>query len=292
MDDISSNVCPPQIKIKHRNEFLNFGSKGGMNESVTSTGCTALVLVNGATLLHDNELRWVQRAWKLFDIIICADGGTNRLYDASVTEEDRASMIPHHIIGDLDSAREEALAYYKNKGTIVTKNPNQDNTDLEKSLDLLCELRRNSSCSRSSPHSSTSSVKDSKMNVVVMGAFGGRFDQEMANCNCLFNYSNEYESMVLLGDGNCVTFLRGGTDIEHVIEMIPGLEGPGCALLPIGGTATSVTTSGLKWDVNNTTLRFGGLVSSSNRAADGNDVGGTISVKTSHPILWSCDLVL
>lgn len=283
---LSAEKRPSSLKAVHRNNFLKFGSGSGASDSA-STCPTALVVVNGAALLQDGELKWTQRAWDSFDVKVCADGGSNRLYDAFETEEARASMIPDHIIGDLDSAREEVQAYYRSKGTTVTKKPSQDNMDLEKSLDLLCELQANPPSS-----SSLSSYGSAKMKVVVMGAFGGRFDQEMANCNCLFKYIDKFEGLVLLGGGNCATLLSGGKEVEHLIEMIPGFEGPGCSLLPIGSTASSVTTSGLNWDVDDIPLHFGGLVSSSNRAAKDNEIGGTISIKTSHPLIWSCDLAL
>ena len=87
-----------------------------------------------------------------------------------------------------------------------------------------------------------------------------------------------------------MTLLCGGSDVKHVITMIPGKEGPGCSLLPLGGPVRNVTTTGLQWDVHDAPMRFGGLVSSSNRAADAES--GLITVCTSEPLVWSCDLAL
>lgn len=290
-----------KVIVRHRNDFLKFGNTGiGSKDGGDPGGSensekTALVVVNGKGLLHADEIGWMKRAWASFHVKVCADGGSNRLHDAFRTEEERGTMLPDHIIGDLDSARDEVLAYYRGKGVTVIEVPNQDNMDLEKSLDLLCELQsgaREEGKILCDDGTTDSSNANRKMKVVVIGAFGGRFDQEMANCNCLFRYLDRFESMVLLGAGNSVTLLKGGTEVEHLIEMIPGIEGPGCSLLPIGNHASSVTTSGLHWDVEDCPFHFGGMVSSSNKAAKEKEGGGVISVKTSHPLIWSCDLVL
>ena len=62
------------------------------------------------------------------------------------------------------------------------------------------------------------------------------------------------------------------------------LEGPTCGLIPIGHRCQSITTTGLKWNLNNTTLEFGGVVSTSNAMEDDVD---KITVTTSDPILWT-----
>lgn len=58
--------------------------------------------------------------------------------------EDRDLFIPDYIMvfleevsdvqGDFDSAHEDILKYYESKGTTLLKDPNQDNTDLDKCL--------------------------------------------------------------------------------------------------------------------------------------------------------------
>lgn len=280
-----------KVVVRHRNDFLKFGKSGfvqpsreALESEHSENTKTALVVVNGRELLDEGEVGWIKRAWSSFDTKVCADGGSNRLHDSIKTDQDRGTMLPDHIIGDLDSARDEVLSYYRDKGVTITEVPSQDNMDLEKSLDLLCALQ--------SAEGEDGTQGTKRMTVVVVGAFGGRFDQEMANCNCLFTYLDRFESVVLLGAGNSVTLLKGGAEVEHLIEMVPGIEGPGCSLLPIGSHASSVTTSGLHWDVQDCPFHFGGLVSSSNRAAKEKQDGGVISVKTSHPLIWSCDLAL
>ena len=129
--------------------------------------------------------------------------------------------------------------------------------------------------------------------MVVFGAFGGRFDQEIANCNTLYTYKDKFESIVLLGGGNSATLLEGGKHLEHRIRMVPGKEGPGCALLPLGSPVDSADSTGLKWNLTNHALAIGGLVSSSNRAeVDQDGKMAEVVVRASSHLLWSCDLRL
>ena len=76
------------------------------------------------------------------DVVACADGGANRLYDAFEDDEERASSVPGFILGDLDSIKPEVEFYYRSLGTNVTKLEDQDYNDLEKSLNFLLDLAR------------------------------------------------------------------------------------------------------------------------------------------------------
>jgi thiamine pyrophosphokinase len=61
--------------------------------------------------------------WNECSKVVCADGGSNRLYDGianefkhaneSQIEEIRKIYCPHFIIGDLDSIRPEVAEFYK-----------------------------------------------------------------------------------------------------------------------------------------------------------------------------------
>lgn len=97
----------------------------------------------------------------------------------------------------------------------------------------------------------------------------------------LFKYANRFDRLLLLSEGNFAQLLPPG---RHHITLHPSLEGPGthCGLIPIGNPCRSITTSGLRWDMQQAHLAFGGMVSSCN-VLD-ND---KIEIETSDFVLWT-----
>ncbi len=67
-------------------------------------------------------------------LVVCADGGSNRLFDAFSDERERAKYKPQVIIGDMDSVRPDVRTFYESTGTQVIKIDDQNNTDFEKSI--------------------------------------------------------------------------------------------------------------------------------------------------------------
>mmetsp|Transcript_10204 Transcript_10204/g.17560 ORF Transcript_10204/g.17560 Transcript_10204/m.17560 type:complete len:216 (-) Transcript_10204:719-1366(-) len=78
--------------------------------------------------------------WGQARVHICADGGTNRLYDDlplflpdQDPEEVRLRHVPEVITGDLDSIRKEVLQFYVNLGSVlIDKSLDQDTNDFGK----------------------------------------------------------------------------------------------------------------------------------------------------------------
>ena len=64
----------------------------------------ALVVLNNG--LGTEPMPLFRRIWDSSQLRICADGGANRLYDGTPSEE-RHRLIPDAIKGDLDSIRPE-----------------------------------------------------------------------------------------------------------------------------------------------------------------------------------------
>lgn len=204
-----------------------------------------------------------------FETVICADGGANRLYDAlSFDEDKRGRFTPLFIKGDLDSLRPEVATFYESKGCELLRDPDQDNNDLEKCLALAV------------------SVSSSEQPIVVYGAFGGRFDQQMSAFHSLALFRDK--RIVLVGDGN-LAFLLHGENVQHDIALVEGKEGPGCALIPLYGPCKEVTTEGLKWNLQGQALAFGQLVSTSNEVQGGS---ASVRVKTSNDLVWVCSVSL
>lgn len=73
--------------------------------------------------------------------------------------------------------------------------------------------------------------------------------------------------------------LSAGHHQIHIPEKVKKLW---CSLVPL--EATTVTTTGLKWNLTSHTMHFGGIVSTSNKYDSTSDV---VKITTDHPLLWS-----
>ena len=139
----------------------------------------------------------------------------------------------------------------------------------------------------------------------IYGGFGGRFDQEMACINALLAWGKKDSfrktSFALYNEETCALLLRASPVVNQIRIMFPDDsyscraddsvsvmvgEGPTCGLVPIFGRCETVTTSGLKWNLDGDTSEFGGLVSTSNRVMD-----EVVSVKSSQPLIFTAEIV-
>lgn len=72
-------------------------------------------------------------------------------------------------------------------------------------------------------------------------------------------------------------------NVHHSIVSNP--HSKWCSLIPIGNPCT-VTTTGLKWNLTNDKLEFGGIISSSNEF---NFSEKLVTVVPNNTLLWSLD---
>ncbi|KAH6813967.1 thiamine pyrophosphokinase1 [Perilla frutescens var. frutescens] len=242
------------------------------NPSADADGGAALTYV--LIVLNRNLPRFTPLLWKNAQIRICADGGANRLYDElPLLFPDEAALAirkrykPDVIKGDMDSVREEVLGFYKDLGTeVVDASHDQDTTDLHKCIVYIRDLPN---------------LKDQNICILVAGALGGRFDHEVGNINvlCLFSSTR----IVLLSDDCLIQLLPSSH--QHEIHVQTTIEGPHCGLVPIGGPSKSSTTTGLQWNLSDTEMRFGGLISTSNVVTE-----EIVTVRSDSDLLWTISL--
>ena len=162
----------------------------------------------------------------------------------------------------------------KDKKCTIEKDPNQDNNDLDKALIALRKMQNK--------------IKtDSPFQTRVCSAFGGRFDQTMASIQALIRHQSHWNhtstTITMYTEETCAMLLEPG--ILHKIHRNSNIEGPHCGLIPIGQRCEFVKTNGLEWNLDNNSLEFGGLVSTSNRI-----IGDEVTVLCSHPLLWTMEL--
>ncbi len=166
--------------------------------------------------------RVVQSWLRAGDRLICADGGARHAL--------ALGLRPALVVGDLDSLDEIAQAQLRALGARFVVYPSaKDETDLELALLL--------------------AVQEGATEIVVMGGFGGRLDQTIANVLLLTLPQLESVSARLV-DGSQQAFLvRAEAEIQ-------GQPGDTLSLIPLGGDA-QVCTEGLLYPLRGETLLFG-----------------------------------
>jgi thiamine pyrophosphokinase len=116
--------------------------------------------------------------------------------------------------------------------------------------------------------------------IVAVCSGKGRFDHNMGNINTLFKANFICDiPVILMSERDLQYVIPSGC--RHELLLDTGLEGPHCGLIPVHGAST-VTTSGLRWNLDRQKMEFGGLISTSNEVAS-----VSVSVESDLPILWT-----
>lgn len=145
------------------------------------------------------------------DVVVAADSGLEH----AVTLGLRADVV----VGDFDSVDPAVLAAAEAGGAVVHRHPAaKDHTDLELALRVAADLR--------------------PQRIVVAGGAGGRFDHELGNV------------LLLCSDEFAGVDVDGWVGAAHVTVVrsrrtLHGGPGDLVSLLPVGGPATGVRTTGL-----------------------------------------------
>lgn len=156
------------------------------------------------------------------DLLIAADGGGNALYATGI--------VPAVVIGDFDSLSHTAAAHFAAMGADLRRFPaEKDETDLE--LALLLAVERGAT------------------RIDILGALGGRWDQDLSNVALLALPELVGRRVRLLDTNQEAYLVRDAAEIESRIGDI-------ISLLPLGGAASGITTHGLRYPLHDATLPF------------------------------------
>jgi thiamine pyrophosphokinase len=180
------------------------------------------------------DARWLADA----DLVVAVDGGA-----AWLTSIGRR---PDALVGDLDSVDPALVAVLEDAGVAIERHAtDKDASDTALGLDY---VRR---------HGASEAV--------VIGAFGGpRLDHEVANVLLLgLDPAAIGLDLRLVRGGAQLRCLRAGQRLS--IDARPSLL---VSLLPIGGDADGVTTSGLRYPLHDERLPLGSTRGLSNEVVD------------------------
>ncbi len=163
---------------------------------------------------------------KGFTTIICADGGANSAKKIGIT--------PDYIIGDLDSVSTRTLKYFDGKSNIIKYN-RQNDTDVEKSLKFAIEKKFNE--------------------VVLFGVTGDRLDHTICNLGIVIKFFNKIK-ISLVSERSYLKPINTSSSIQSRIGETISLYA--------FDKKTKITSTGLKYKLNNLALPFGVKESTSN----------------------------
>ncbi|XP_029162446.1 thiamin pyrophosphokinase 1 [Nylanderia fulva] len=237
------------------------------------TCCEYAVIVLNRPIFwkHDIMLRFWQKA----QITVTVDGGTHRWlkyleeYGIDVLSDEHRKYIPNLITGDMDSCSPAIIEKLGHIGSTVVETPNQNHTDYTKALLQVAHYAK------------TRNINLGE--IYVLAETSGRFDHIIGNINTL------YKSDKLVGNiqviqiaSNSLTWLLKPGLHNICIPEILVQRRSWCGLLPFGCPVNCISTTGLKWNLNNTTMEFGGLVSTSNTYET-----SEVTINTNTSVIWT-----
>ncbi len=181
----------------------------------------ALIFANGELPDPDQARRLARAA----DLVIAADGGGRHCLKLGIT--------PWLVIGDFNSLDDAELGRLESVGAHLSAHPPaKDETDLELALHAALET--------------------GAQEVTILGALGARWDMSLANILLLAHPAFQALRIELVSGPQRV--LLASPDRPLAIE---GRPGDTISLIPVGGDAEGVSTSGLEYPLRNERLDFG-----------------------------------
>lgn len=165
------------------------------------------------------------------DYLIGADGGAQTIL--------QLGGEPDIVTGDMDSFDHRREYPFE-----IRYDADQETNDLEKALWLAADQRAT--------------------HVSILGATGQRLDQTLKNLSVLKQFNQRFESLHMADDYGRTRLIGPAFEEEFVI-------GTKLSLFPLSGRVAGITTSGLKYSLNNEALENGVRDGSSNEVT-GNPV--------------------
>lgn len=166
-------------------------------------------------------------------LIIAVDKGLEALH--------KLNIIPHHIVGDLDSINPNLIKVYKNYSEVILHkyNSKKDYTDTDIALNLAIKLK-----------SST---------ITIIGALGKRIDHTLSNIHILTNALKAKVPCQILDTNNRMYLINS----SHII-LKKEAYGNYISLIPLTSLVKGLTLTGFQYPLTNFNLRIGKSLGISN----------------------------
>lgn len=202
--------------------------------------------------------------WTRARVKICADGAFKLLKELALdlNIENVESIYPDFIVGDMDSLSHEDLAGYEKSGKgKVIRMKSQDMTDFEK-----CAI----------VYSEQVTISTDEW-LLVYGALGGdRLDHTMAAFHPLVKF-NDLKMKIVYGPAFAFILPAGENKLLIDVDIMEKK----CGLFPIVGP-TRTTSDGLAWNLDNSQLEYGKMISCSNQIAS-----KQVTIACDHQLLFT-----
>lgn len=157
------------------------------------------------------------------ELIVAADGGAEHCA--------RLNIQPHVLIGDFDSISKHVQAALEAKGAhAVTFPANKDKTDLELAVE----------------HAAHAGADE----VVILGGLGRRWDHSLANLLLAAQPHFADIRVSFIEGAQRLHILRGENEIDAQLDER-------VSLIPLGGAALGITTTGLAYALRDEMLNLG-----------------------------------
>jgi len=143
--------------------------------------------------------------------------------DSGLDHAERLGLHVDLVIGDMDSVEPETLDRARRSGATVSAYPtDKDATDLELAIGAACDAGART--------------------VIIVGGKGGRIDHLLGNALLLADPRLAGVSVEWRLADTVVSPVRPGYPVQ-----LEGTAGDIVSIVPVGGPASAVTTTGLRW---------------------------------------------
>lgn len=178
---------------------------------------------------HTHFLRTRVQLQKPF-AIICADSGALHVL--------AEKLIPHAVIGDMDSLPAETLRDLENTSCQIFRYPcHKDETDTELALRYAWEQNPDE--------------------IEIYGALGGRLDHALANISLLVASAPKGISTIIVDEHSELSLVTSRTEIRgHVGDIV--------SLFPVTPEVTGITLEGFVYPLQNARMEIGKPYGTSN----------------------------